>query len=737
MQYFIVFLLLPLMLYSEAVPRRVIGFWDSVADLSQDDCLIHTTIEMPLNHLGLDVEYHDIQKPLPDISNRADVRGVVVCFNTATRMRDPKAFVDWAVGAIEHGKKIVLMRDYGFLADPEGTFTSEAVQDHLYQKLGIANTQQWVDQTYGYKILTHKNELIPFELDFPDTLPGFYITQVTDPSAKSYLRAGIPGKPESETDLIVINRNGAFVSPYYAMNYEAYLYASNPRALGWHINPFHFFALAFDMGELPIPDTTTLAGRRIYFSTIHGDYWNGISQIEGYVEKEALVSEVLLEQVIIPNPDLPVSVGIVAADIDPHWVAKKKSQTTARRYLNHPQVEASSHTYSHPFYWDFFRTGGPEKEIDYLHLYPYGSWQNSFLSWFRAISYQYLLPKNFSKTRLKWGYVIPRSYANEPFDLNKEIGGAIDYINELAPETNKVKLLIWSGDSRPWDRPVELSQQAGVKNFGGGFVRFDPAYPSNLFVYPLGRKPGGFIQLYAAANAENDYTSGWTDHFYGFQYLPETLRNLESPRRLKPIHLYYHSYSGQFETSLSAVLSNIAFIRSQSVIPIKTSRFCDIGAGFYTVEFEPMGASTWKIRNRGGLQTIRFDNAYHKVVDFGNSIGVVGFIEHQKSLYVYLDAAVEEPKLALREKGNPDATYLIDSNWEVSNLKRSDSNFSFDARGWGTLSMRWKMPKGGTYVITSSAGSKSVKTSPEENILQFEVDLPYDKTFSFTVRQEA
>jgi len=44
--------------------------------------------------------------------------------------------------------------------------------------------------------------------------------------------------------------------------------------------------------RLPVPDVTTLDGRRMYFSHIDGDGWNNISEIEGYRETQTTVADV-------------------------------------------------------------------------------------------------------------------------------------------------------------------------------------------------------------------------------------------------------------------------------------------------------------------------------------------------------------------------------------------------------------------------------------------------------------
>ena len=681
---YIFFSLLPILGFC-SVARHVIAFWDSKVDQFLENCLVHTTLEMPLNYLGLDVEYFDIQKPLPHLENRNDVLGVIICFQEGTIAPNPKALIEWSIDAIEQGKKIVIMRNSGFFTKMG---SDGDLQNRLYERLGVVHTQQWVDFPFDYQMIISDPELMPFERNLPKPFLGFYITKAYAPSAKVYLKAIHQGIDDS--DLIVLSPNGAVIAENFANNYDKIAFTTNPRSLGWYLNPFVLFERVFDLPHFPIPDTTTLAGNRIFYSLCHGDNWNGYTALEKNRGKEIYCADEVLKQVIVPNPDIPVSVAVVGATVDPTWEARKRSQEIAREYFHLPQVQAASHTYSHPFEWNFFASYKPEKEIQYLKYYPYGTWQNSYLSWLNA---SHKSERDVVEGEsLLTGFVIPRAYANEPFDLKKEIVGSVDYLNQFAPPDNQIKILLWSGNGLPWDQPLALCYQNGISNLGGGFVRFDPEYPSVLFVYPLGRKPGGYIQPYASMNAENSYTDEWKDRFYGFQYLPATIRNTESPRRLKPIALYYHSYTGEYGASLQAVKKNIAWIKKQSLIAIDVQRYCEIVKGFYSAQIEQDG-SLWKISNRKGLQTFRLDKTGKKV-DLSQSVGVIGYKEYQGSLYVYLDAAVEEPIIAISESVLNDLPYLIDSSWEIWDLQRNAAIVQFKTKGWGKLSMRWQTPHG-------------------------------------------
>ncbi len=712
-------LCLPLSLFGgEKISRRIIAFWDSSVEDGVYDSLAHKNCEMPLNYYGMKLAYYDIQKdPLPELTD--DDRGILVCFHDATRLPDPVAFIDWAVKAVDQGMKIAILRNPGIFESDKGISTPTEEINALFERLGFRTTLEWIAYPYDYKILYQSKEITGFEREYPRTLRPFTINNADRTTGISYLTVG---DKRQASDLIILSPNGGFIDSNYANNYNEADVVDDSKGIGWYVDPFLFFSRVFALDFLPVPDTTTLAGRRIFHSHCDGDGWNYRTEIEEFAEQDLSCAEVILNEFILPNPDIPTSVGIIAADVDPDWAGNEKSQNVARRYFALPQVESATHTYSHPFDWQFFETDSHKKEIYYLHLYPYGSWQNVYLSWFRAKFYQYFRPQDFKKYELKWGYIIPRAFANEPFNLKQEIVGSADYLDQFAPPGNKVRLMLWSGDCLPWAEGVEMCYRNGIYNYNGGFVRFDHTFPSYLFVSPLGRRPGGWVQTYSSADSEIAYTDGWSKDFFGYQYLPETLKNTGSPRRVKPLALYYHSYSGQFVASLNALKSNLEFIRSQSYIPITISRYCTISEGFYSLSLEMLGTNRWKIRNRKGLQTVRFDKPGLSV-DIASSLGVIGFNEDQGALYVYLDAAVEEPIIQL---GFSQKSYLIDSGWEVWNVEEDSQGLKFETRGSGALSMRWKMSKPGRYSIQIEPQNEEAKTlslSAPNGVLSFKSEL--------------
>jgi hypothetical protein len=95
------------------------------------------------------------------------------------------------------------------------------------------------------------------------------------------------------------------------------------------------------------------------------------------------------------------------------------------------------------------------------------------------------------------------------------------------------------------------------------------------------------------------------------------------------------------------------------------------------------------ILDRGELQTVRFDGAEAVMLDLASSSGVLGQARLGDALYVALDPAVENPVVALQPVGTEpaptDHPYLIDSRWQIWDLKRTSCGSLFGLRVLGSV----------------------------------------------------
>jgi len=692
----------------EEVPRTIIALYNGG---NIQESYIHTVAEMPLNHLGLVVEYHDLHEPLPDIAGRKDVRGVLTWFLAPLPM-EPKTYFNWAIDALTAGKKFVILGAPGLFGDKH-RYTDPVLQAKFLALLGIKITDQWIDRPFDVEYLYKSPQLFLTQKPYEWLRPPYAVAHSFDETNSVHLKAANKNKSTQDSDLIVTGPHGGYAADGYIFRTDT---ANGEEVAQWLVNPFEFFRLAFDTDDLPKPDTTTVAGRRMYYSSIDGDGWNSVTQIEEYRGKGVLCSQVIMDKAIKPFPDMPVLMAVIAADIDPDWAAVKDSRAIAQEFLALPQVEAGTHTYSHPFDWQFFEKGDWRQEIPFLPLYKTRTWTPAPADMEKA-------PK--SRARLSQGFMVPRAYAREPFNIHKEIEGSVSEISALLPPGKKVEVLAWPGSCTPWEDVVRMVREAHLRNINGGDSRFDAEYPSYASEEPIGRRVGKERQIYNPTSNEDIYTNQWSENFNAFEYLKATLKNSETPIRLKPISIYYHIYSGEKEASLKALIDNISYARSQEIAPVTVGHYSDIADGFYTVAIDKIGPDKWQIDNRGALQTIRFDHATLKSVDFEHSSGVVGQRYLQGSLYVYLDADVNRPIIALADNELFDqlppasVPYLISSRWLVSGLHTHKNGIDFAAEGFGSGEMKWRVPAAGTFHVMMDKQTQDIESS--DGILSFKI----------------
>jgi len=696
----------------EPVPRTVIAVWDSAEERTPRASRIHTRAEMPLNHLGLVLRYVDLQEPLPDVAADPSVRGVLSWLSSE---QTPPGYARWLESVLDAGKRLVVLGALGVANAPQ---QSER-RRRILERIGVEDTDQFVGVTYDVDI-THRNpQVVEFERRYVAPLPSFDVTRAR-PGARAHLSVA-RRRDRLTADLVVTSPRGGYAAGAWVR------YADHrPDWFKWYLNPFAFFRLAFATDELPKPDVSTLSGRRIYYSHIDGDGWRNVSRVDGYREQGALSAEVILREIIAPYPDLPVTVAPVVGDLHPRWHGSEQARRIARAIFALPQVEAASHTMSHPFYWDFFRDYSPDKERPFLPRYQQlNGVETSELTGYGGVSgvdTGSVFEQGLS------AYYVPRSFGKHPFSLDEEIDGAAEYLEDLLPAGKDVTLLQWSGDTNPFPEAVEKAYAAGLRNLNGGDSRLDQEFDSHAWVAPVARRVGAHWQIYASNSNENTYTDLWTKRFFGQRYLIETLERTESPVRLRPINVYYHMYSGERVASLGALRLLLDYVREQQVAPVWASRYAAIAEGFLGARITRLGDRHWRIEDHGALATIRFDHAAGQTVDLARSHAVVGMREHQGSLYVAIDERAGAAEIALRDAGAAPAghgapPYLVESRWRVFDLRRDPGAVTFSARGFGPGEMTWRVPPGaGWKALPADAGTRVTQRSRDGERLRLRVE---------------
>jgi hypothetical protein len=558
------------------VRREILALYDGAREGSADASRIHRFAELPLNHLGFILRFHDMREPLPAPEDMARYQGVLTWF--AGPVPDGNQYLAWAAQVSRTDLHYVVLGDVGVDISPGNL----VLVNRLMGSLGLHHTGAYITPTLGTHIAHKDSELVEFECRLDPLLPEYPVIEVEGDGVRVGLALEAPEhEGKLVTNLVTINSKGGFA----AFTYE-FCHQHAPLHQGkWLIDPFTFFRLAFGAEVFPIPDTTTVSGRRLYFAQLQSEGWSNPSEIERYRRPGAIAADAVLQELIEPFPDLPVTLDLRESDMNKSPASTEHAHTIADRTFSLSQVERPGH---------------------------------------------------------------------------HSVGTLRSRFDARYPSISNLAALVSSG-------------------------------PEPVF--------------YAATGNETSYESGGQFVSIGFHSLRETIEKTESPRRLKGFNLNFHAYAGQHPALLQAVTEHLAAARTAAITPVAASRYAAIADGFFTTLIEKTGDARWQIRNRGALQTVRFEDIDDREVDLEASIGVLGQTRHANALYVALDEAIEPAIVTLRKSvpaaSSHEGIALVGSRWLVSGLDRGDCSHSFQAKGYGQGEFFWSGADHARYAITA------------------------------------
>jgi hypothetical protein len=346
---------------------------------------------------------------------------------------------------------------------------------------------------------------------------------------------------------------------------------------------------------------------------------------------------------------VPTTVSVIQGEVSPRGLFAKLAselERIARAIFALPHVEIASHSHSHPFDWRAAAAQAVARASGAVPAAP-------------DAAYNLALP----------GY---------SYDARTEVQGSIDYIDKvLAPPGKRTRVFLWTGNCNPGAEPLGLAYAAGVGNMNGGETLITEAERSLTLVAPLGVSKGAHFQVYAPNQNENVYTGNWLGPFYGYERAIETFRLTESPRRLKPINIYYHTYSASKTASLAALHKVYRWALDQPVMNVYASEYIARVLDFNRMVVAREG-DAFLVRGAGDLRTVRWPSALG-MPSMRDSTGVAGHAEHAGERYVHLTdgSARIVPE---RNVAGP-SPRLVAANARLTRFERTADGFRMGLQG--------------------------------------------------------
>jgi hypothetical protein len=589
----------------EIFPRKVLIIYWSNYDktYSKEESVAHRFIQMPLEYFGYTPELVTPDEAVNIRYTKDRYAGIVVWLEKDV-LDNYERFYRWILERIKNGNKVLFIDYFGF----------PLTQEYL-KPLGI-NVNQNISSIFDKPKVLYKDKIVGFEVDIPKMLPDTLLTVDN-------------GKPL----LILENSNSQKFHPVSITKWGGYVLKnySITEAIGidkWIINPFEILKQSLRLKEFPRPDFTTENGSRVLFSHIDGD--GSVSLSEVYPGKFAM--EVIRDEVL-KKYKIPIGVSFIEGEIMPYGTYKnidhKKAIEVAKSIYALENVEPASHTFSHPFKWKgIYKLSEENEEI------PEG--------------YNLKIP----------GY---------NFSLEREIVGSCKNLSKLCPPEKKVNIIYWSGDCNPPEEALKIAYENNILNINNGDTYIVKSSPFLSLIAPAGIKKGKYWQIYDGEQNEYVYTAGFSRDFWKYKKVIETFELTDKPRRLKPIDIYYHFYSGVKLASLNAVKDVYNWALKQDVIPLKVSDYILKVLDFYNTAVAKE-KDYWLVKTDKNLRTLRVDKNMG-YPDLKESKGVVGFYEYNNQLYMSLDGSGDY-KIKFTDK-RPALPYIEQSN---ARIKSADIN---------------------------------------------------------------
>lgn len=596
----------------EVAPREVLalhderGGWDAVAQHE-----IHRLGEMPFNYWGLTHRYVGLHDEAA--MTRAAQQPLVGRY---------AAVLVWAgmadmAGHARLGQVVRAAQQQGVPL----VFMGELPDEPDWRAWGLGDWDEPEDVPPSPWVWARPDGSTPFE--FEPEVPAQWLGGWQAPQgARVWLRLNAGG---AGTDVVAVTPWGGFALDEVKIR-------RLPGNLGerWAIDPIAFVAAALRLPpDWPVPELTTAAGRRLALIHHDGDGFANRAELPG----APLASEVMHEQ-FLRRYRLPTTVSFIEGEVSPQGLfapLAPQLKAVARRMAALPHVQLATHTWGHPFFWGALERG---EQADR-------------------------------------GYGVALRLPGYRFDVEREIVGSARFIErELAPPGKRVRMLLWSGDTNPLEAPLATATAAGLLNMNGGNTWPTQQENTLTLVSPHAMRKGPWVQVYAPMQNENVYTNLWTGPFYGFTRLLETIELTESPRRLKAVNLYYHTYLFSKPAGVASAHRLYGWIETEHA----AGRLALVHAGDYAQRVLDARRSTaaraldgggWRLRSVGALRQWRqAEPAPAPRVD--PDLGVVGHQTQAGVRYLHLGGA--EARLV------PDATAasprLVSANAEAVSAQR-------------------------------------------------------------------
>ena len=607
-------------------PRRLLVLFGHVLAESESaesfaaDTFTAERLQTPLEWMGYEVDYVNVGKVSPAVQLDGRYAGIILDTHLQLPYAGEEWYVDWLLAHRQRGLKLIFCGNYPLAQDLQ--------RARLFKGLGCWGSFVQVPAPQQVELRTVDKSMMDFEAKTTAHPAEVQDTRAPD-GAQVYLSVTSRDAAANVIQfdpVYTCSWGGALLDPYATFQVSADDQASL-------FNPFAFLEKLFPPASLPAPDTSTRNGRRIFYSHIDGDGFQVLTKFAG----QQVCGEIVRDEILKKYP-FPVTVSLIEANIMGLEDGQKASdrerlEPVARDIFQMPNIQAASHSYSHPYVWI-------DNDEEYIPQYE---------------SRQMVLRKGFEVKRI---------------DAEREVAGSVAYVNSLCPPGKRAEIMLWSGNCRPSPEALRVCDRLGIENMNGGGAPVTRRHPFLANVEPRTMQWDGELQIYGAHQNEFVYTKNWRGPFYGgFAQVIESFDLTEKPRRLKPVNIYYHFYSTATEGAMAALKKVHDWSLAQPLHSVTAREYAAISRDSHRLRIFTAGPQRFVIAGNGSQRTFRLP-ARGPLPDLAASSGITGWVQEGNALYIHTDG---RPCVTLALAENPAVPLYLESSQGAVTWHRRES----------------------------------------------------------------
>ena len=238
-------------------------------------------------------------------------------------------------------------------------------------------------------------------------------------------------------------------------------------------------------------------------------------------------------------------------------------------------------------------------------------------------------------------------------------------------------MVLWSGNCRPGPEALAVADAMPTENMNGGDTVISRARPSLTAVAPLSMKWGDRLQINAAVQNEMLFTNGFQGpRWGGYVNVIQTFERTGSPRRLKPVNIYFHMFMADRLESLNSLRTVFDWAMAQPLQATTAAAYARVVRQTHTAAIFSSSPQSWVLVHGPDLRTFRLPSA-GMLPDLAACKNVIGYQVFEGQLFV---ATGRSPRTELVLAKSPvPHVYLESSTAEVEVIKLEPKAISLRA----------------------------------------------------------